>query len=360
MSASVIHVIVLPYLDLTLMACNASTAIICNLVLSKKFLGEMFVWKYDCTALVLISAGCTTIVLNAHTSQTKYDREAVVDVLLSARTMIYFISGLVYFFTMLMMIKCYLAKLRLFERDVDFFDAAQANKVSNYEPILEPRLKKGESMMNNGEEESTRENTMNGGTEPLMVQENCEQDDEVERPPRTLIETISEMTEDEVKQVSPNSLTLKKFVKIPLLLIVTSSAVMAGISISLIKMAVELLESNDFWEIVLFSIFLLIGALLFSFTQLHMLNGAMKFYDQLVVMPIYQTSIMISWILSGMIVFKEIDYYTNKELIFISCSMIVCCIGIYFLYSKTKYIKESQQQTNRSSRSTIINSADSL
>lgn len=284
-TASIIHVFVLPYLDLTLMACNASTAIIMNLVLSKKFLGEMFVWKYDCTALVLISAGCTTIVLNAHTSQTRYDREAVVDVLLSARTLIFFTGGLLYFISMLMMIKCYLAKLRLFERDVDFFDAAQTSKVSNYQPILEPRLKKSESMMN--EEESTRENTINGASEPLVAQENFEQNDEVERPPRTLIETISEMTEDEVKQVSPTSLTLKKFVKIPLLLIVTSSAVMAGISISLIKMAVELLESNDFLDIVLFSTFLLIGALLFSFTQLHMLNGAMKFYDQLVVMPIY-------------------------------------------------------------------------
>ena len=69
---------------------------------------------------------------------------------------------------------------------------------------------------------------------------------------------------------------------------------------------------------------------------------------------------MISWILSGMIVFKEIDYYTSKELIFISSSMVICCIGIYFLYSKTKYIKASQQQINRQSRPAIVNSADSL
>ena len=67
-AASCIHVIVLPYLDLTLMACNASVAIICNLILSIRFLGEKLVWKYDLTALVLISTGCTTIVLNAHTS----------------------------------------------------------------------------------------------------------------------------------------------------------------------------------------------------------------------------------------------------------------------------------------------------
>lgn len=193
MSASVIHVIVLPYLDLTLMACNASTAIIMNLILSKKFLGELFIWKYDCTALVLISAGCTTIVLNAHTSQVKYDREAVVDVLTSARTLIYFTCGLIYFFCMLMMIKCYLTKLRLFEKDVDFFDATKANRINNYKPILEPRLKRSESQIL---DESTKDTNLSV-SEPL-VPENSDQD-EVERAPRTLIETLNEMTIDEVK-----------------------------------------------------------------------------------------------------------------------------------------------------------------
>ena len=43
-----------------------------------------------------------------------------------------------------------------------------------------------------------------------------------------------------------------------------------------------------------------------------------------------------------MIVFEETVYYTTKELIFIFSSMVICCIGIYFLYSKTKYIKETE------------------
>ena len=121
-TASCIHVVVLPYLDLTLMACNASTAIICNLILSKKYLGETFVCKYDCTALILICTGCSTIVLNAHTSPVKYDEEAVLDVLSSARAICFFGFGLIYFFSMICLIKCYLAKLRLFESDVDYFD----------------------------------------------------------------------------------------------------------------------------------------------------------------------------------------------------------------------------------------------
>ena len=104
------------------MACNASTAMIANLILSRKYLGEYFVWKYDCTALVLISAGCTTIVLNAHTEQTHYEADEVVSMLKSARTLTFFAFALTYFFSMMMLINCYLAKLRLFEQDVDYFD----------------------------------------------------------------------------------------------------------------------------------------------------------------------------------------------------------------------------------------------
>lgn len=123
------------------MACNASTAIIMNLILSKKFLGETFIWKYDCTALILICAGCTTIVLNAHTSPVKYTQEETIEVLTSARTLIFFAVGLIYFLAMLALIKCYLAKLRVFESDVDFFDEARKSRDSNYKPILEPRQK---------------------------------------------------------------------------------------------------------------------------------------------------------------------------------------------------------------------------
>ena len=121
-SASIIHVIVLPYLDLTLMACNASTAMIANTILSWKFLGEIFIWKYDCTALVLIAAGCITIVLNAHTEEVHYEADEVAAMLKSARVISFLAVSLTYFFSMMLLINHYLAKLRLFEQDVDYFD----------------------------------------------------------------------------------------------------------------------------------------------------------------------------------------------------------------------------------------------
>ena len=36
--------------------------------------------------------------------------------------------------------------------------------------------------------------------------------------------------------------------------------------------------------------------------QLHLVNQAMKYYDQMEAVPVYQTSLMIMWILSGLVI----------------------------------------------------------
>ena len=235
-SASIIHVIVLPYLDLTLMACNASTAMIANLVLSRKYLGETFVWKYDCTALVLIAAGCTTIVLNAHTNPVHYEADEVASMLKSARVIIFFAVSFTIFFSMILLINHYLAKLRLFEQDVDYFDETRSKQSTNYKPILEPRLKSDSNILEEGGCCAAQE-------EPLIENLN-----EVQRPARALIDTIKEMTDEEIRQVSPNSLRLKRFVKVPLLLLLSAAGMMSGISISMLKFTTELVASGAFLD----------------------------------------------------------------------------------------------------------------
>ena len=55
--------LVLPYIDMMLISCNAATAIIVNMILSTRVLGEQFIWKYDLTAMFFIFIGSLTIVL---------------------------------------------------------------------------------------------------------------------------------------------------------------------------------------------------------------------------------------------------------------------------------------------------------
>jgi len=63
---TIIHVLVLPFLDLTLIAVNAVVGIVFSVLLSIFVLGEQLVPKYDVSGLVCISVGCIGIVLSAH------------------------------------------------------------------------------------------------------------------------------------------------------------------------------------------------------------------------------------------------------------------------------------------------------
>ena len=63
---------------------------------------------------------------------------------------------------------------------------------------------------------------------------------------------------------------------------------------------------------------------------------AIKLYDQLEVIPIYQTFIMISWILVGLVVFDEARYYDWHQMIAILASVSLCIVGVKILTSKTK------------------------
>ena len=74
-----------------------------------------------------------------------------------------------------------------------------------------------------------------------------------------------------------------------------------------------------------------------SFTAYHTLllvNVAIKYYDQMEVMPIYQTNIMIWSIIVGMASLDEIRYYSNDHLSWIFFSIVLCISGAIFLFKK--------------------------
>ena len=66
MISVIVHLCVLPFLDLTLVAGSACLGIIVAMILAILVLGERFNWKYDLPGLTFILVGCSTIVLNAN------------------------------------------------------------------------------------------------------------------------------------------------------------------------------------------------------------------------------------------------------------------------------------------------------
>ena len=109
----------------------------------------------------------------------------------------------------------------------------------------------------------------------------------MQRPARALIEVLHDMTREEVEQVSPDSQRLRRFAKAPMLLVIAGSALCSGVTVALLKLLGELLLSGEVTEDLLLAGLVALGALLSATEQLHTLNTAMKYYDQLEVMPIY-------------------------------------------------------------------------
>jgi len=85
---------------------------------------------------------------------------------------------------------------------------------------------------------------------------------------------------------------------------------------------------------IVMTILLILSALM----QLHLVNCAMKYYDSMEAVPVYQTCLMIMWIVSGLIVLDEKRYYSWPKLLSIMGSIMLCCIGIKFLTMKTKLV----------------------
>ena len=77
------HFVALPFCDLTLIACNASSAIIMNVYISWRFLGEKFVPKYDVSAMLMVTFGTLIIILLSNKEQQTFETEEIVSLLIA-------------------------------------------------------------------------------------------------------------------------------------------------------------------------------------------------------------------------------------------------------------------------------------
>ena len=60
-------------------------------------------------------------------------------------------------------------------------------------------------------------------------------------------------------------------------------------------------------------------------------NEAMKYYNQMEVMPVYSTTLMITAMCVGMACFNEVRFYSYNQLAGITAAIAVCMCGICFL-----------------------------
>lgn len=79
--AQVFHLGCLPYLPLILIAINSASGIVMGAMLAVGFLKERIVWRYDLLAFILISCGCTGIVLMTKESESSEIAQTTEEVL---------------------------------------------------------------------------------------------------------------------------------------------------------------------------------------------------------------------------------------------------------------------------------------
>ena len=78
-AGGIIHIVVLPFCPLVLLATNSATAIVMSAILSVWFLDEKIVWGYDILAFTLISGGTTAMVMLSKDTEVELTTEVIID-----------------------------------------------------------------------------------------------------------------------------------------------------------------------------------------------------------------------------------------------------------------------------------------
>ena len=111
--------VVTPFADLVAMSFNASLAIVIQVCLAVFCLKEVFVVRYDLTAIILILIGSSCIILTANFSEVVIKMKHIRKLLTSPKSMVYYSFTVVMIIGAFVLLNRVLKKLAVFERDVE-------------------------------------------------------------------------------------------------------------------------------------------------------------------------------------------------------------------------------------------------
>lgn len=172
------------------------------------------------------------------------------------------------------------------------------------------------------------------GVRPSLTESLNEQPQQEVCPAHLLIKIVNQMPDELLAEVSPESKSLKMVLKRTLLILLANAGVQSSIAVVFMKMFGELIQSGDYKNYVFMFILLFVALGVASLSNVHSMNLAMKYFDQMQVIPIFMSCIMINWILSGMLILQEFEFYTWAQLVSMLVGFALCCVGIKILMSK--------------------------
>ena len=184
---TIVHVFVLPFLDLTLIAVNAVVGIVFTVLLSMTVLGEELVPKYDISGLICICIGCTGIVVFANKEEQDFTSAETIALMRNWRTIILVISSMTLFFANHLVILKLNNKLRDFEQNVESFEKRTTGPIDFSGLADEEQLTSGRIKILPDREKITRSEVK----EALISQNEF-----MERPERVLIDIVNACPDD--------------------------------------------------------------------------------------------------------------------------------------------------------------------
>ena len=149
-----------------------------------------------------------------------------------------------------------------------------------------------------------------------------------------LIQIVNAVPPEFLRRISPRSMSLRKYSKVPLVLLLCEAAIQVGLDMMCFKFAQVLLEDGYFPQYWLPITMLFFLGIFLALSNLHCINLGVKYYDATDVVPIQNAATMIAEILSGLIVGGEVHLYTALQLFWIFVSSLVCIAGIQVLVMK--------------------------
>jgi hypothetical protein len=117
-------------------------------------------------------------------------------------------------------------------------------------------------------------------------------------------------------------------------LVVFGAALMSGFATVLTKIADTFIQTGHFKEHPFLTGFMVLLIPPLTVNQVHLLNMSFKFYDQMEIMPFYQTLLSIVWILTGMYLLQEVENYKGVQLFGVFLGICISCMGMFLLTKK--------------------------
>jgi len=147
-----------------------------------------------------------------------------------------------------------------------------------------------------------------------------------------------------IQKISPGSKRLKNNIKVPMILLCWSCGVLNGCWAVFIKIGGEVINSPDLHDHVWFAILMGFLGSLCAGVNVYCLNQSMKYYQNLDVMPVYQSMILMFMLLTGLIVLNESDLYNWWQLFKLYASAGLIVLGIFVLTRKKNLVVVQDQE----------------